>query len=72
MSGDEDRDSLSDLVAEARIAERLRSMAEYAELRNRWLMGNDRPGDRQRRAVLRAILKRTGGIPNELTWPWYR
>jgi hypothetical protein len=66
---DEGGGALDDDAAEARAAERLGALAEYAAMRNRWLLGADRPGDRNRRGALRAIMERTGGVPDELTWP---
>ena len=47
---------------------RLEALAEYRELRDRWLRGEARPGDPRRRRLLRAVLERTGGVPRELRW----
>jgi hypothetical protein len=70
--GDKGWDAIDDAIAAERSAERLRALSEYAELRNRWLLGKDQPGDRKRRPPLRAILERTGGVPETLQWPRHR
>lgn len=66
---DMERGALDELASEGRQDERLRALAEYAELRRRWLLRGDRPGDQRRRGVLRVILERTGGVPDALHWP---
>jgi hypothetical protein len=72
MGGDEGWGAFEDELAAERSAERLRALAEDAALRHRWLLGRDQPGDRQRRTALRAILERTGGVPDALYWPRHR
>jgi hypothetical protein len=69
MGDREGTDALDDLGAAARYDARLGALAEYAELRRRWLRGEAQPGDLKRRRAARAVLDRTGGIPHELRWP---
>jgi hypothetical protein len=72
MRHDDSMDALAEERAEERSAARLRALAEYAELRNRWILRLDQPGDRKRCQVCRAILEGTGGVPEALTWPRFR
>lgn len=67
--GNEEAGALDDLAVAAREEDRLGALAEYAELRRRWLAGERRPGDHQRRMALARLLNQTGGIPHELRWP---
>jgi hypothetical protein len=66
---DEQGNMMGELAAEARLRDRLGALTEYAALRARWLAGEPRPGDHQRRRAVAAILNATGGIPHELHWP---
>jgi hypothetical protein len=67
--GNEESALPGDSTADARLIERLGALAGYAELRNRRILGDERPGDQRRCAALGAILEQTGGIPEELRWP---
>jgi hypothetical protein len=69
MDAGEDWGALDELAIEGRQGERLRALAEYAELRRRWLRGEDQPGDHKRRIALWRLLDRTGGVPDALRWP---
>lgn len=68
MVDGEGRGALDEYDGAARQDERLAALAEYAEIRARWLAGSGRPEDHRRRIALGRLLDRTGGVPHELRW----
>ena len=66
--GDEQRAGLQDAAEGEAFEARLAALTEYRTLLERYRRHQSEPGDHDRRAELRALLERSGGVPHALVW----